>query len=154
MYKQSAAHRHEQANSSTLTTKQTQAITVATDENSTCPSSPRKPSANASNELLATGTGTASYIAPARQPRTEVQMELSFSRKLRQLEREQQQRGNQDNSPDILATLESESSSAFASGEGAYWAGLPEELAELTVGTTEALRRVVREGMRRRVVRR
>ena len=169
MHKQPTAHRHEQANPTTLTIEQTQANAVVTDENINCPSSPRKLTNNAnkplnsaslstleneSNELLATATATASYIAAPSQPRTEVQMELSFSRKFRRLESEWKQPRNQNDSPDVLATPESDSSSAFASGKGVHWAGNPEELAELTVGTREALRRVVREGRRRRVVRR
>jgi hypothetical protein len=160
MYKQSAARRFEQANSSAPTIEQTpqthdQAIAMFTDENSAHPSSPHSPSETPPNELHAIGTASASYIAPPNQPRTEVQMELYFARKIRQLELNITQRSyiNEDKESGILATLESESSSAFASGKGVHWVGLPEEVAELTVGTREALRRAVREGRRRVVYR-
>lgn len=104
-----------------------------------------------SNELHAIGNASASYIAPPSQPRTEVQMELCFARKLRQLELKKKQHNDEDEDegPGILAMSESESSSAFASSKGVHWFGLPEEVAELTVGTTEALRRELR---RRRVM--
>ena len=71
-------------------------------------------------------------------------MELHFARKFRQLELKMKQYDEGDEKSDILVFPESESSSAFASGKGVHWFGLPEEVAELTVGTTEALRREVR----------
>jgi hypothetical protein len=155
MYKQSRPREFEQANSSAPTIEQTfkthdQGIAMFTDENSMQPSHSETPP----NELRAIGTASASHIAPPSQPRAEVQIELHFARKIRQLYLEKTQRSyiNEDTESGILATPESKSSNAFASGKGVYWVGLPEELAELTVGTTEALRRAVREGRRRVVV--
>lgn len=176
MYRRSAARRREQANSCTPTTEQNppiQAIAVVTDQNNNSPSSPSKPSIsknasqplsspypptseNTANELLGIGNPSASYITPTTQPRTEVQMELYYSRKYRQLEREANQCGDEDKESDIPAMPESESdtSSAFTSGKELYWIGLPEEIAELFVGTREALRRALREDRRRRIVHR
>lgn len=169
MYKQSAARKCEQAKPFTPTTEQTpqtQATTVITNTISNSPSSPSTPSVstntdkslpylslstseNMSNELHAIGNASASYIAPPSQPRIEVKMELRFARKFRQPELERKQYDEGDGKSDILVFPESESSSAFASGKGVHWFGLPEEVAELTVGTTEALRRELR---RRRVM--
>jgi hypothetical protein len=171
MYKQSAARKCEQAKPSTPATEQTpqtQATTVITNTNSNSPSSPSSPSVSTNadgalpspslstsettpNELIAIGNASASYIAPPSQPRTEVQTDLCFARKIRQLELKRKQYDDGDEKSDVLVLPESESSSAYASGKGVHWFGLPEELAELYVGTEEALRREVR---RRRVMHR
>ena len=174
MCKKLAASKCSEANPPTPTTSLIpliQATTIVTDKTSNHSSSPRKPSIlnnyNTSKslalssiytsepsptELHATGTASFSYIAPRSQPRTKVQADLYFERKLRRLLSVKSQRGDEDEKSVVLDMADSESS-AFASGKGAHWAALPEEVEELAAGTREAVRRKLREG-RRRVVQR